>query len=125
RDDLLFIASGMVIISLIVAQFVLPLVTPNAEKPKQKGMSFKQARVLILEKVIDNLNQMSSVESSFQYGNVIKDYHEKLAFLKTVENEDENTKELQRLQNIAFAVENNTLNGLVENGDITTNVLEN
>jgi len=125
RDDLLFIASGMVIISLIVAQLVLPLVTPNAEKPKQKGMSFKQARVLILEKVIDNLNQMSSVESSFQYGNVIKDYHEKLAFLKTVENEDENTKELQRLQNIAFAVENNTLNGLVENGDITTNVLEN
>jgi hypothetical protein len=28
-----------------------------------------------------------------------------LAFLRTVENEDENTKELQRLQKIAFDVE--------------------
>ncbi len=71
-------------------------------------MNFKQARVYILEKVIDNLNQMSSVESSFQYGNVIKDYHDKLAFLRTVENEDENTKELQRLQKLAFDVENHT-----------------
>ncbi len=34
RDDLLFIASGMVIISLIVAQFVLPVVTPNAKNLK-------------------------------------------------------------------------------------------
>ena len=123
RDDLLFIASGMVIISLIVAQFLLPVVTPNAKKPKVVGMNFKQARVYILEKVIDNL--MSSVESSFQYGNVIKDYHDKLAFLRTVENEDENTKELQRLQKLAFDVENHTLNNLVENGDITTNVLDN
>src|SRR5699024_9680521 len=44
RDDLLFIASGMVIISLIIAQFVLPIVTPNAVQPKQHGMSFKKAR---------------------------------------------------------------------------------
>ncbi len=125
RDDLLFIASGMVIISLIVAQMILPVVTPNAKKPKIVGMNFKQARVYILEKVIDSLNQQSSVTSSFQYGNVIKDYHDKLAFLRTVENEDENTKELQRLQKLAFDVENQTLNGLVENGNITTNVLDN
>lgn len=34
RDDLLFIASGMVIISLIVAQMILPVVTPNAKNLK-------------------------------------------------------------------------------------------
>lgn len=125
RDDLLFIASGMVVMSLIIAQIVLPMVTPNAVKPKQRGMNFKQARIYILEKVIEHLNQLSSEASSFLYGNVIKDYHDKLAFLKTVENEDENTKELERLQKIAFDVENNTLNSLVSNGDITTNVLDN
>ncbi|GAA6826411.1 sodium:proton antiporter [Helicobacter pylori] len=125
RDDLLFIASGMVIISLIVAQFIVPLVTPAAAKPKQKGMNYKQARIYILEKVIDSLNQMSTIESSFRYGSVIKDYHDKLAFLKSVENEDEDAKELQRLQKIAFDAENNTLNSLVENGDITTSVLDN
>lgn len=125
RDDLLFIASGMVIISLIVAQFIVPLVTPAVAKPKQKGMNYKQARIYILEKVIDSLNQMSTIESSFRYGSVIKDYHDKLAFLKSVENEDEDAKELQRLQKIAFDAENNTLNSLVENGDITTSVLDN
>ncbi|TGQ76689.1 sodium:proton antiporter, partial [Mesorhizobium sp. M8A.F.Ca.ET.208.01.1.1] len=36
-----------------------------------------------------------------------------------------NTKELERLQKIAFDVENNTLNSLVSNGDITTNILDN
>ncbi|MBF7017745.1 cation:proton antiporter [Staphylococcus durrellii] len=125
RDDLLFISSGMVIISLVVAQFIVPLVTPAATQPKQKGMNYKQARIYILEKVIDSLNQMSTIESSFRYGSVIKDYHDKLAFLKSVENEDEDAKELQRLQKIAFDAENNTLNTLVENGDITTSVLDN
>ena len=100
RDDLLFIASGMVIMSLIIAQVLLPIVTPNAVQPKQHGMNFKQARVYILEKVIEHLNKLSSEESSYLYGNVIKEYHDKLAFLKTVENEDENTKELERLQKL-------------------------
>ncbi|WP_251518810.1 sodium:proton antiporter [Staphylococcus sp. Marseille-Q6910] len=125
RDDLLFISSGMVLISLIVAQFVLPLVTPSIVEPEDKGMNFKQARIYILEKVIDNLHQMSSIESSFQYGNVIKDYHDKLAFIRTVEKDDENTKELQRLQAIAFDVENQTLNKLVEEGKITSSILDN
>jgi Na+/H+ antiporter len=41
RDDLLFIASGMVIISLIsCANCIVPLVTPSMQlKPKQKGMN--------------------------------------------------------------------------------------
>ncbi|MCU5746904.1 sodium:proton antiporter [Staphylococcus sp. SQ8-PEA] len=125
RDDLLFIASGMVLISLVMAQIVLPLITPSAKKPVIKGMNFKQARIYILENVIDILSKRATAETSYRYGNVIKEYHDKLAFLKTVENEDENSKELQRLQKIAFDVENETLNKLVENGDITSNVLDN
>ncbi|RBA04614.1 cation:proton antiporter [Staphylococcus arlettae] len=125
RDDLLFVASGMVIISLVIAQFLLPLFTPSAPKPKDTGMNYKHARIFILEKVIESLNKNSTLESSFHYGTVIKEYHEKLAFLRTVENEDENIKELQRLQKIAFEVENDTLNNLVVNGDITTSVLDN
>ncbi|MEB6066018.1 cation:proton antiporter [Staphylococcus arlettae] len=125
RDDLLFVASGMVIISLVIAQFLLPLFTTSAPKPKDTGMNYKHARIFILEKVIESLNKNSTLESSFHYGTVIKEYHEKLAFLRTVENEDENIKELQRLQKIAFEVENDTLNNLVVNGDITTSVLDN
>ncbi|MEJ7464368.1 sodium:proton antiporter, partial [Staphylococcus saprophyticus] len=46
-------------------------------------------------------------------------------FLKTVEKEDENSKELERLQKIAFNVETKTLEKLVDDGEITESVLEN
>ena len=125
RNDLLFIASGMVILSLIIAQVILPLVTPDNPKVKIGNMSFKEARIYILEHVIDYLNQKSTFETSYRYGNVIKDYHDKLTFLKTVEKEDENSKELERLQKIAFNVETKTLEKLVDDGEITESVLEN
>ena len=125
RNDLLFIASGMVILSLIIAQVILPLVTPDSPKVKIGNMSFKEARIYILEHVIDYLNQKSTFETSYRYGNVIKDYHDKLTFLKTVEKEDENSKELERLQKIAFNVETKTLEKLVDDGEITESVLEN
>lgn len=125
RNDLLFIASGMVIISLVVAQVLLPLLTKPAPKTVIGNMSFKVARIYILEQVIDYLNQKSTFETSFKYGNVIKEYHDKLAFLKTVEKDDENSKELERLQKIAFNVETKTLESLVDEGKITNSVLEN
>ena len=125
RNDLLFIASGMVIISLVVAQVLLPLLTKPAPKTVIGNMSFKVARIYIFEQVIDYLNQKSTFETSFKYGNVIKEYHDKLAFLKTVEKDDENSKELERLQKIAFNVETKTLESLVDEGQITNSVLEN
>ncbi len=56
-------------------------------------MSFKVARIYILEQVIHYLNQKWSLSKQVLiYGNVIKEYHDKLAFLKTVEKDDENSK---------------------------------
>ena len=72
----------MVILSLIIAQVILPLVTPDSPEVKIGNMSFKEARIYILEHVIDYLNQKSTFETSYRYGNVIKDYHDKLTFLK-------------------------------------------
>ncbi|MCF7594884.1 cation:proton antiporter [Staphylococcus warneri] len=125
RNDLLFIASGMVIISLVSAQLLLPFVTANAPEVKVGSMNFKEARIYILEHVIDYLNQKSTFETSYRYGNVIKEYHDKLTFLKTVEKDDENSKELERLQKIAFNVETKTLEQLVDDGSITNSILEN
>ncbi|MCR1796342.1 sodium:proton antiporter [Staphylococcus warneri] len=125
RNDLLFIASGMVIISLVAAQLLLPFVTANAPEVKVGSMNFKEARIYILEHVIDYLNQKSTFETSYRYGNVIKEYHDKLTFLKTIEKDDENSKELERLQKIAFNVETKTLEQLVDDGSITNSILEN
>ena len=99
----------MVILSLVIAQIILPFVTKNAPQPKIGSMNFKEARIYILEHVIDYLNKRSSFETSYRYGNVIKEYHDKLTFLKSVEKDDENSKELERLQRIAFNVETKRL----------------
>ena len=125
RNDLLFISSGMVILSLVIAQIILPFVMKNAPQPKIGSMNFKEARIYILEHVIDYLNKHSSFETSYRYGNVIKEYHDKLTFLKSVEKDDENSKELERLQRIAFNVETKTLEKLADEGEITESMLEN
>ena len=125
RNDLLFISSGMVILSLVIAQIILPFVKKNAPQPKIGSMNFKEARIYILEHVIDYLNKRSSFETSYRYGNVIKEYHDKLTFLKSVEKDDENSKELERLQRIAFNVETKTLEKLADEGEITESMLEN
>ncbi|RIO59571.1 cation:proton antiporter [Staphylococcus hominis] len=125
RNDLLFISSGMVILSLVIAQIILPFVTKNAPQPKIGSMNFKEARIYILEHVIDYLNKHYSFETSYRYGNVIKEYHDKLTFLKSVEKDDENSKELERLQRIAFNVETKTLEKLADEGEIAESMLEN
>ena len=71
------------------------------------------------------MNHHSSFETSYRYGNVIKEYHDKLTFLKSVEKDDENSKELERLQSLAFKVETKTLERLADDGEITASVLEN
>ena len=45
--------------------------------------------------------------------------------MKSVEKDDENSKELERLQSLAFKVETKTLERLADDGEITASVLEN
>ena len=57
RNDLLFIASLMVLISLILAQVILPLITPSEEEPQFKGMSYQSAKIFIVQNVIDHFKR--------------------------------------------------------------------
>ena len=88
-------------------------------------MSFKQTRVYILEHVIEYLRQHATPETSFKYGNVIKDYHDRIAFLKVLDDDDEDSKELERLQGIAFDTETKTLDNLAKEGRISQSDFDN
>ena len=44
RNDLLFIASFMVLTSLILAQVVLPFITPSEKVSEFKGMSYQSLK---------------------------------------------------------------------------------
>lgn len=125
RNDLLFISAGMVVLSLVIAQVLLPLFTPAMKKAKVEGMSFKDAHIYILEQTIDYLRRHATPDTSFNYANVIKIYRERIAFMKVVDNDDENSRELERLQGIAFDTETETLNELVKEGRITQSDFDN
>ncbi len=66
RNDLLFIASFMVLISLILAQIVLPLITPSAEDTTFKGMTYQSAKIFIVQKVIEHFKNESKKTKTIQ-----------------------------------------------------------
>lgn len=53
RNDLLFIASLMVLISLIMAQIVLPIITPSEKVSDFKGMTYQSAKIFMVQNVLD------------------------------------------------------------------------
>lgn len=119
RNDLLFIASLMVLISLVLAQIVLPFITPSAEKPVFKGMTYQSAKIFIVQKVIEHFSKENKKSKDIDYRPVINSYYGELIFLLNSEPDNKNTKELKRLEDIAKSVETETLERLIDKGKTT------
>lgn len=80
KNDLLFIASLMVIISLVMAQIVLPLITPSEQRKASTSMSYVAAKVLIVQNVIKHFKVKSKEDESINYNTVISEYFDELFF---------------------------------------------
>lgn len=119
RNDLLFIASLMVLLSLILAQVVLPLITPTAKTSSTKGMTYQSAKIFIVQQVIAHLKSESKVDSNADFRPVLNQYYGELLFLLNSEPNNKNTKELKRLEEIAHTVETETLERLIESDKAT------
>ncbi|HFN8572074.1 TPA: cation:proton antiporter [Staphylococcus aureus] len=120
RNDLLFIASFMVLISLILAQIVLPLITPSAEDTTFKGMTYQSAKIFIVQKVIQHFkNESKKDKNDTNYRPVLNQYYGELLFLLNSEPNNQNTKELKRLEDIAKVIETSTLERLIDKGKAT------
>ncbi len=113
KNDLLFIASLMVIISLVMAQIVLPIITPSEEKTTSTTMSYAVAKIYIVQHVIKDFKAKSKAQTSTNYSTVISDYFDELFFLLQMTPEENNAKEVKRLETIAGEVETETLERLV------------
>lgn len=125
RDDLLFIAAGVVIISLVVAQIVLPLITPEEENESTSRLSFKEARIHMMEYGIQYLQEHTTLENSVVTGNLIRQFSMSLNFYKVIEDEHENPREITRLQAIAMDVEMDVLDQLIVQKEITQSMFNN
>ena len=118
RNDLLFIASFMVLTSLILAQVVLPFITPSEKVSEFKGMSYQSAKIFMVQQVLDAFKK-KTLKKSIDYRPILNQYFNELSFLINMEPDNKNTKELRRLQEIAEEEETRTLERLIEKERIT------
>ncbi|MCU5745298.1 sodium:proton antiporter [Staphylococcus sp. SQ8-PEA] len=124
KNDLLFIASLMVLISLVIAQIVLPIITPSEEKRVDASMSYQSAKIFIVERVILHFREKAKQHKDEDYNAIISSYFEELLFLLQIEPENKNAKEVKRLEELASEVETETLERLVEQDKINHSTLQ-
>ncbi|MDM7464658.1 cation:proton antiporter [Staphylococcus warneri] len=125
RNDLLFIASLMVLISLIMAQVVLPFITESEKSTENEGMTYQSAKIFIMQAVISRLKELSEKNKDIDYRLVLTQYYGEMSFLINAEPDNQNTKELHRLAEIAEEEETATLERLINKGKINSQELNN
>lgn len=125
REDLLFIAAGVIMISLIIAQIILPLITPSEKVVKSEKLTYQEARIYIIDEGINYLNDRINSKNSIIISHLIKQYQMKRNFILHVDGFEENPKEIDRLQSVALNAEMETLRKLIANNDITASILDN
>ncbi|MEB7462564.1 sodium:proton antiporter [Staphylococcus succinus] len=118
KNDLLFIASLMVLISLVSAQIILPLITPSERKVTTSTMSYPVAKIYIIENVISHFKSLSKKEQTTDYNAVISEYFDEIFFLLQMTPENENSKEVKRLEDLANEIETETLEKLIAQNKI-------
>ena len=122
---MLFIATGVILISLVLAQIVLPFVTPKAKPKDQSLLTFNAAKILLIEGALEHLKEFYSKETSYIYGKITRSYHMQLSFLRESDEKDEDIKELERMQRIAIDTEFKTLDKLISDNKISQSTFDN
>lgn len=87
RSILLFIAAGVVIITLVLTNFLLPILMPKGEKIKaQKAAGMKEdlaiATIDVLRRVIEELTAQINDDNRSAIQNVINSYAKRITMIK-------------------------------------------
>lgn len=117
RNMLIFIASGVIILSLLIANFVVPLLAPKKTEDQKSGTVEERTTVLeIFRNVIEELTAIQTPENRFATQTVIKTYNERIANLKDSSEEETQHKKDLRIQ--ALRWEQDFVLELIENEEI-------
>ena len=78
RDLLIFLACGVILMSLLFATFLVPLLAPRIEDPSKTRERDDEARAEILRQVIEELTARQTPENRVALGLVIGQYNARL-----------------------------------------------
>lgn len=96
RDLLIFLASSVIVITLLLANFVVPLLAPS-EESTEADVARSMVEVEILQNVIQELKDNATPETERATAKAIAAYHDRLNLVREREVSDERLREL-RLQ---------------------------
>ena len=82
RELLLFLACGVIVVTMLLATFVVPLIAPKKESVEEGRFDEEQANIEILRSVIEELAARQTSENRAATQTVIHAYNERIARLK-------------------------------------------
>ena len=91
RDLLIFLSCGVILVSLLLATFIVPLLAPRVhETPSEQRERDAQAKTDILRAVVEELTARQTPENRIAMGQVINQYNDRIERIKESEDlEDE------------------------------------
>ena len=96
RDLLIFIACGVILLSLLLATFVVPLLVPREDNPSETLERDNETRADILRAVIEELTARQTSKNRIAIGRVIAQYNDRLErYKEKADLEDESDFELR------------------------------
>ena len=105
RDLLIFLSCGVILVSLLLATFFVPILAPRKDNPSEARVRDNEARADVLRAVIEELTARQTSKNRVAMGTVISLYNDRLERYKGDKDlEDESDVEL-RLQVLAWEQE--------------------
>ncbi len=95
RNMLIFLASGVILCTLVLANFLLPLLAPSADNSAESQAATKQAQVKILRWTLTQLAENKTKDNEKATQVVIRRYRERLRRLRASESTPEAIRELR------------------------------
>lgn len=80
RDELIFIAGGVIIVTLLLANFLLPVIAPNS--PKDASRETTEASIEVLRRTVEELAELTTDENRSAVMVVINSYTQRIGRLK-------------------------------------------
>ena len=77
RDLLLFLVCGVIVVTLLLANFVVPLIAPKSETDDDDELD-PEYEIEMIQKVISGLKRRQTVENKQATGRVMRMYHRRL-----------------------------------------------
>ena len=118
RDLIIFIASGVILFSLVIANFILPLFLEK-ERQVNSPENETEACIEIVNHVIAQLNNQVTEKNRTAVSRVIRDYYQRKSSLQRKQNGNPfDTAEEIRLKKIIYNWERENTNAMLCNNEI-------